>query len=57
VPDNENYSKHQSDTSKREKTGRLIATISFGHSNKCFNWCVGASKSKNANGEDVRGKI
>lgn len=57
MPDTENFSKHYSDTSKREETRKLIATISFEHSNKFFNWCVGVSKSKNAKGEDFRRKI
>ena len=52
MPDAENYSKHYSNTSKREETRKLIATVSFEHSNKFFNWCVGVSKSKNVKGED-----
>ena len=52
MPDAENYSKHYSDTSKRDEPRKLIATISFEHSKNFFNWCVGVSKSKNAKGED-----
>lgn len=57
MPDSKNYSKYYSDTSKREENRKLIATVSFEHSNKCFNWCVGVSKSKNAKGEDFGGRI